>query len=275
MIPTVQELKRGWNSVAKLYSRMIEKPNLQLGISLSRMLNLQTANNIVEVGCGSGLLSLYLLQNLPPGRKITSIDLSNEMISIAQQTKASLASKINNIDQEFIEGNAEDLSFIPNESVDAYLSSLCLHLVSDPNKALQESMRILKKGGRIGFSVLGSEENCSFFQVFNERLKEFNIHVPEKRSVFYLGDREKLIKFASDNGIKVDFCWKENVAMGLIEEDDVEVVAGLPSHRKIIKELDEEKRGMFLKAMKEDFLRRKKEFMPLVTENTLLIGRKE
>jgi len=35
-------------------------------------------------------------------------------------------------------------------------------LIPNANKALQEPMRALKKGGKIAFSVLGKKENSSF-----------------------------------------------------------------------------------------------------------------
>jgi len=49
MIPTAKELQRGWNAAAKNYARTLEKANLQLGLSLARMMNITSAKNILEV----------------------------------------------------------------------------------------------------------------------------------------------------------------------------------------------------------------------------------
>jgi len=275
MIPTAKELQRGWNAAAKNYARTLEKANLQLGFSLARMMNINSAKNILEVGCGSGLLTFNLLPSLPNGVRYTSMDISDEMIKLAQEKMDAMKNQFSHVDHKFLQGDAEDLSFVPNETIDAYLSSLCLHLVTDPNRALKEAMRVSKKGGKIAFSVLGRSEKCTFTKIFHDRLKEFNIEIPEFRDVYYLGSKERAVKLAKDNGIKVDYCWIEDIAMGVCEEDDIQMIIDLPLNRKIVKGLEEETRARFIKAMKDDFRSRKQRYEPLVTENILLVGTKE
>jgi len=276
IIPTAQEVKQSWNVFASQYSQMIETPNLQLGLALSRMLKVQSAQNILEIGCGSGRLTLNNLAILPPGTKYTSVDISDEMIKLAESSKEQLAkeNRLNAVEHKFVVSNGEDISFIPDESVDVVIIPLCIHITPDANKFLQEAMRVLKKGGRIGWSVLGKPELCTFFRIFTDRLKEFKIEVPQRRSIFYLGTREASIKLAQDNGIQVDFCWNENVTMGVFDEKDVEAIANLPSNQKNFKGADEETQKKILEAMKADFAEKKKNFTPLNNDNILLIGRK-
>lgn len=274
MNPTAEEVKKSWNAFAPMYSQVLEKANLQLGLSLTRMLQINSAKNILEVGCGSGTLAVDLLQYLPPGGKYTSVDISEEMVKIAEMRKNAFASKLNDVDHRFVVANGEDLSFIPDESIDVYFAPLCLHLTPDANNALKEAMRVLKKGGRIGFSVLGNYDRCDFFRILDDSLREFEIEFGGGRSIFRYGDREALIKLAQDNGFEVDYCWLEQVTIGVFNEDDAEAISKSPGNGKLVNQKGEETRQKIVASLRNRFSERQKQFLPLQNENTLLIGRK-
>lgn len=276
MIPTLQEVKQGWNAFAKIYAQLLEKSNLQLGLSLGRMMQIEKAKHILEVGSGSGLVAVNLLQCLQTGVKYTSIDIADEMVKLSKERKHLMESacKFNNIDHQFHLGDGENLSFLQDESVDAYFASLCIHLTPDPNKALKEALRVLKKDGKIGFSVLGDYNNCSFFRLLDDTVKEFGIQTPQKRSMFRYGKREELIKLAQDNGVEVDFCWNETVTVGVFNEEDVEAMTRTPGNMKTLSQVEERIRQKIIDTMKQKFRERKEKFVPLQIENTLLVGRK-
>ncbi len=59
---------------------------------------------------------------------------------------------------------------------------------------ISECFRVLKKGGRAGFTVWGREEESTFVTLDVKILKENAIEIPKKRSHFHLNDRNKLIK---------------------------------------------------------------------------------
>ena len=273
-IPMSKDVRNSWNASASAYSSTLERANLQLGQSLARMLNIHTATDILEAGCGSGQLTFELLMTLPSGINFTSIDLSDEMISIAEKNKEALVPKLSDINHRFIVGDIENLSSIPDESIDVYLSSLCLHLTPDPNKALQEALRVLKKGGRLGFSVLGSLERCSMFTLFSDREKELDIEPSKGRSSFYLGSREALIELAEENSVLVDFCWIETVTQEIFDEKDIDAITKLPGTAKVLARLDEETKVRYMNAVIKNFEDIKRSRMPLQTENVLLVGRK-
>jgi len=275
MIPTAKELQKSWNLAAKTYACTLEKANLQLGFSLARMMNITSAQNILESCSGSGVLTFNLLPTLSKGAKYIATDISDEMIKLAQERMESFKGQLDHVDLKFIQADAENLSFIPNETIDAYLSSLCFHLVPDANKTLQEAKRIIRKGGKIGFSVLGKKENSSFSQIFNDRLKEFGVVLPESRGIYHLSAKEKLIQLAKDNGIKPDFCWIENVVMGVHDESALQMILDLPGNKRILGGLDEETKTKFIKAMKDDFHNKQEQLEPLLTENILFVGTKE
>jgi len=274
MAKTSEEIAEYWNEFSKFYGDNIEDSNMQSGVALSRMLKLETAQNILEVGCGTGKLSLHWLQILPPGTKYTSVDISEKMIQIAEKRKEDLIHRINEIDHAFKVGNAENLDFIPDESIDVYLAPLCMHLVNDPNKALKEACRVLKKGGVIGFSVLGPSEKNTLFKLFDDRLEELKIETPKGRSSHYLGKREDLINLAQANGIKVEFCWEQDVVVEIFEEKDLHKITSIPRINQFLNQLDKDSQEKIRKGMKIDLEDKRKNFTPLKTNDLLLIGKK-
>jgi ubiquinone/menaquinone biosynthesis C-methylase UbiE len=274
MIPTAQEVKSGWNAFASQYSEIMEKSNVQIALSLARMADVSSAKNILEIACGSGVLALELLQNLPSGVKYTSLDISEEMVKLANAAKEKVKGKLNDVEHQFMVANGEDLSFIPDESIDVVLAPLCMHLTPDPSKLLQEALRVLKKGGRIAFSVLGDPQKCTFFSIVSNAVKETGAELPQKRSIFYLGAREKMIKLAEDNGIKVDFCWLEYVTQGIQTMEDTKILYNTPSTVKTMELIGEEKKAQAIATIEKTFAEYQKNFTPLQTENVLLVGRK-
>lgn len=104
--------------------------------------------NILETGCGSGLLSKYIADFLLEGEdKLTATDFS--------QTQIELAEKRGKIEK--LEFKVEDnmaLSF-QNEEFDVYLANLSLMIVSNKRAMLAEAHRVLKPKGKLCLSVIG------------------------------------------------------------------------------------------------------------------------
>lgn len=115
----------------------------------------------------------HILNRKKQSAKLTITDFSKEMLAFAAaKAKSLLQDPFSNLyaiksDVEKFDAdltfdklnlsikclNAENLSGIPDGSVDAYLASLVLQLVSDPKQAVSESYRVLSKNGRCIFSV--------------------------------------------------------------------------------------------------------------------------
>jgi len=89
---------------------------------------------ILDVGCGT-----FFSQQFFPYAKMTGIDASKEMITLAQ----------GNI---FL-GKAEALP-CDNDSFDVIISVSAIHNFVDPEQALKEMKRVLKKRGRVGITLL-------------------------------------------------------------------------------------------------------------------------
>lgn len=283
MIPSAEELKSKWDAYSDLYSTKYERNTLTFAISLSSMLQIfeEKPLRILEIACGSGLFSQYLAQNLDYECSVTAIDISDGMITKAKLLSTKYPS-LPNVKVSYEVGNAEELTNITDESVDAYIANLCLHLTTDPKKMLQELRRVLKNGKRFGLSVLGIEENVTFRTAVTSVFKELAEEIPAlkpsnmKRSIFYLGEKEDLIKLVEEAGLEVDYCWYQRSCCNCMAIEDYEYsILQSPDHIKLMEKLTEEERKRFLETMrkriKENFIDKKE---PVAIEALLLIGKK-
>lgn len=76
-------------------------------------------------------------------------------------------------ESRFVEGNAESLKDIPDNSVDLYTISFGIRNVTNIPQALREAHRVLKKGGRFMCLEFSKVEN----PVFREVYKRYSFNV--------------------------------------------------------------------------------------------------
>ncbi len=99
---------------------------------------------ILDIGCGSGVDTIFAAKMTGFTGKVVGIDLMTEMLQRAKEN-LSLA-KLDNVTYE--EASAERLPF-PDKNFDVVISNGALNLVLDKAKALSEVFRVLKPGGRL------------------------------------------------------------------------------------------------------------------------------
>ena len=98
---------------------------------------------VVEIGCGNGVQSLYIWQKFKPA-KITGIDLSTANIEIAISEKERMNAEV----VSFLVDDAQNMKNIPSESVDVLLSIESAFHYPDKTAFLKEVHRVLKPGGQ-------------------------------------------------------------------------------------------------------------------------------
>lgn len=105
-----------------------------------RMLNISPGDTVMDVGCGTGDISLALRRQHPEAAVI-GCDLTLEMVLIAR--RRSVGKNIN-----YVIADAEALPFAPrmfNGLIQGYL----LRNVSNIDLSLEEQFRVLKSGGKM------------------------------------------------------------------------------------------------------------------------------
>jgi trans-aconitate methyltransferase len=121
------------------------------GAKLIAELQLQGAENILDLGCGDGALTDQLASLAPQGR-VVGIDASPSMIDAARRHRRP------NLTFELL-----DISQLAFEAeFDLVFSNATLHWVLDHRNLLQRVFKSLKKNGMARFNFAG-EGNCSNF----------------------------------------------------------------------------------------------------------------
>jgi SAM-dependent methyltransferase len=109
---------------------------------------LRPGEDVLEVGCGSGVLARWLVQHTAQANRIIGVDVNRYLLREA----AALAAQEDLADVIlFQEGNAEDLPF-PDNHVDVAVSFTVMEEV-DADRMLAEMIRVTKPGGRVAVMV--------------------------------------------------------------------------------------------------------------------------
>jgi len=169
-----------WDSFSVDFRDHFEQWTLQSARSLGRALALDRAERVVEVGCGAGGAGVLLRPMLPDGASWTALDLSPRMVALAQQALGPGAT--------VVEGSAEALPF-DDRAFDRLLSNMCLMLVADPVRALEEAHRVTAPGGLAGWSVWGRPSESPMMTLVGQACDALGVDVPGiERPNFHLGE---------------------------------------------------------------------------------------
>jgi arsenite methyltransferase len=99
---------------------------------------------VLDIGCGSGVDTIFAAKMTGPAGKVVGIDLMPEMLQRAKENLKS--ANLDNVTYQ--EASADKLSF-PDENFDVVISNGVFNLVPDKARALSEVFRVLKPGGRL------------------------------------------------------------------------------------------------------------------------------
>ncbi|WP_455391424.1 class I SAM-dependent methyltransferase [[Eubacterium] cellulosolvens] len=105
---------------------------------------------ICDVGCGTGTSSFVLQKLVGSDGRVTGVDFSDEMLSIAKarQNKSSAS----NLD--FVLGDANELDELIECELDCIMYNACIFLIPEPLKTLKTAQKILKDHGTVAMNYL-------------------------------------------------------------------------------------------------------------------------
>jgi ubiquinone/menaquinone biosynthesis C-methylase UbiE len=116
-------------------------------------------DRVLDVGCGPGLAATAAIER---GASAVGIDFSEAMVDEARCLNPGM---------EFRVADAHSLPF-EDGSFDVVLSNLTVHHLGDPDKFLAEVFRVLRPGGRLGFTVWADTSKLEAFGLFFGAVEE-------------------------------------------------------------------------------------------------------
>jgi ubiquinone/menaquinone biosynthesis C-methylase UbiE len=111
-----------------------------------RLLGVAAGEHVLDVGCGSGAATRTLARAVGSAGRVTGLDASSQLLKITRELvdEAGLGGQI-----ELQQGDCRALPF-PDASFDAVMAATTLSHVPDPQRALDELVRVTRLGGRVG-----------------------------------------------------------------------------------------------------------------------------
>ncbi|MFZ5761527.1 MAG: class I SAM-dependent methyltransferase [Thermodesulfobacteriota bacterium] len=140
---------RDLNHVAWLYDPLVEKLSFgreqRFRVKSMELLNVKPDDRVLDVGCGTGTLTLMIANRLAAQGRVIGIDAAPKMIALAEKKGRRAGSRA-----EFQVGIAEQLDF-PDHSFDIVVNSMFTHHIDHELKQrfFREAWRVLKPDGRL------------------------------------------------------------------------------------------------------------------------------
>jgi ubiquinone/menaquinone biosynthesis C-methylase UbiE len=195
---------------------------------MAARLNVDANGSVLELACGTGILTRVLRDRLPATTKLVATDLNEPMFrNAAQKFKQG----------EAVEWQQADAASLPfdNESFDAVVCQFGIMFVPDKALCAREVHRVLKPGGVFLFNVWDSMEHNDLGRIAHETISNFFEKDPP---TFYQvpfgyheqGEIKRMLEIAGFRDVRVEVVAKmggasrpEDAAQGLVHGNPVAI----------------------------------------------------
>ncbi|AMO25268.1 methyltransferase type 11 [Ramlibacter tataouinensis] len=166
----------------------------QWGPVLCDAAQVRRGQQVLDVACGTGALTLALADRVGPEGAVHGLDASPQMLAVAGRKVARIA---------WVHGRAEALPF-GDAAFDAVLSQFGLMFFEGRVAGLREMQRVLRPGGRLAVAVCDALARSAGYAALDALLERlFGPSVAGAfRAPFALGDEQRLLALCAQAGIR-------------------------------------------------------------------------
>ena len=118
--------------------------------------DLEPGETVLDLGSGGGIDVLLSARRVGPEGMAYGLDMTDEMLELANRNKA--AAGLHNV--EFLKGFIEVIP-LPDEAVDVVISNCVINLSADKSAVFAEMHRVLRRGGRIGITDVVADDELT------------------------------------------------------------------------------------------------------------------
>jgi ubiquinone/menaquinone biosynthesis C-methylase UbiE len=194
----IEHLVEFYDRVAPEYDAWAGGLHRRVAAKLVDVTSPRRGDSVLDVGCGTGLVTHLLAESVGAKGSVVGIDLSARMLDLARPRARA--------NTTFMAMAAEHMVF-RDRSFDLITYGQSLPYLVDPLASLEEAVRLLRPGGRIALSLhrrsLQTEAQDLFYKVLGDLAIRHHMRVPEhspERSVF--GERENLPRLLDELGFE-------------------------------------------------------------------------
>ncbi|MCG2736236.1 MAG: methyltransferase domain-containing protein [Candidatus Methanoperedenaceae archaeon] len=152
--------------LAERYDRVSEG-QFKNGLILIEKLGVKKGHNVLDIGCGTGRLTLHVANLIGPGGRMVGIDPSVQRIEVAHRKIRD--APVKNVIFEV--GNSNDLDHFENDSFDIVYLNIVLHWIQEKEDAFAQIYRVLKPGGGLGITTGNKDKPYTVKSIMEEVLR--------------------------------------------------------------------------------------------------------
>ncbi|SAL49031.1 methyltransferase type 11 [Caballeronia cordobensis] len=195
--------KDGWEHVVQSYEDYFGRLTVQSHPALLDALQVGPGTRMLDVAAGPGNLAAAAIER---GATAAAVDFSASMIAHARQLHPEV---------EFQIAGAEHLPF-DAESFDAVGISFGVLHFPEPERALEEAARVLRRGGRVAFTAWTPPERAVGFGMVLDAIQlhgKLDVGLPPSPPFFRFSDPEECVRvltgagFAAARADEVEQTW--------------------------------------------------------------------
>jgi ubiquinone/menaquinone biosynthesis C-methylase UbiE len=184
----------GWDLAALQYEPLWRAQLAPAQDALLYAAAIAPGERVIDVACGTGLVSLAAARAVGSRGRVLGVDLSEQMVAAARDRAAATAHT------QFMRMDGEALDAVPSAGFDVALCALGLMYLPSPERALREMARVLRPGGRIALAVWGERAHCGWAPVFS--IVEAEVASEVCPLFFRLGQRDMLARCCAAAGFE-------------------------------------------------------------------------